>query len=1006
MNSRAQSQNTDVILSANEQIDLKQYALNYVIALSIIGVFVTIAFAAVKFILPNSDPFYNATSVVSKQEALVQQIAFQVTRITQAKEKQQFATETAQLKESVTLLQDYHQGLLYGSDVLGLEKLESDVVKDVYFHPSTNLDKLMTDFFVNAKLIYQLPMEKVVNGNEHSQRVYRLASNELPALLQNVKKSYVQAREAQSGIENGMMLALWLIVMSTIFFAGFFILRPLGNKLFNVVEKMKKSRYQMLALKKKVDAEKSMLEKSAIRNQSTIEVTNDAMMIFSSDTNEIKINKKFEEIWDLPALLAMKPEADKLVEAIKAKIRNINDLSENIFSFNSQISKLQTANIILQDGKYLECYIRPLMVGEQVIGKAWSFLDVTRHILLAKKYAEQSRRYLDIINSMADGVVATDANGKLLHYNPAAEELLGISSEAGANESWYRHVSMIDPQSQQPVDDAELPFLRATFGENVDEMDLMVNAKDHEEGKFINASGRPIKDQSGHVTGGVVIIRQKPKALSQPLPQPVETADSTVDQFLENVNEGVFFIDPNLQITGKRSKALERMFGSQALQHQTAIDFFKDLISPELVGVIDDYLKLIFHSVVTDRYVEELNPIREIDVNFDDPENGTITRHMEFAFSRIIKDEKVDSLMVTVRDITQQVASVKKLRRSQAKIQKQIDLLFRVIHVDPSLLEKFIDECASEIAGIHLMLKKENFHENLGENLQRISRALIGIKENSAFLDLRIFEEKAGKFEKLVLLLQGKTELTESENAELNAQLDELHNILDEVKHIVDHLINKLKVRFRGKREEECRRFLGSIESYVQRISREAGKKVQVDFSRFNALEIPFEERQSVRDVLTELLKKVVNTSIESPRERKTAGKTPTALIQLLSIKSTEKAYEFTLRDDGKGMSMLNKPAEEAMLALPESENSNGNMHNSANGLVLNQQFFGMHKDNENNSLSTDFVAVESKVKKMGGKIHAFSQRGEFTEFYISLPNKNSKTAKDKPIIINRKEQK
>ncbi|MCB0299593.1 MAG: hypothetical protein KDE52_06040, partial [Calditrichaeota bacterium] len=145
MNSRAQSQNTDVILSANEQIDLKQYALNYVIALSIIGVFVTIAFAAVKFILPNSDPFYNATSVVSKQEALVQQIAFQVTRITQAKEKQQFATETAQLKESVTLLQDYHQGLLYGSDVLGLEKLESDVVKDVCFHPSTKLDKLITD---------------------------------------------------------------------------------------------------------------------------------------------------------------------------------------------------------------------------------------------------------------------------------------------------------------------------------------------------------------------------------------------------------------------------------------------------------------------------------------------------------------------------------------------------------------------------------------------------------------------------------------------------------------------------------------------------------------------------------------------------------------------------------------------------------------------------------------------------------------------------------------------
>jgi PAS domain S-box-containing protein len=979
-----------------EQVTAKQYTQHYIVALGIIAVFVTIAFSALKFILPDEAVYYRSIDLVNQQQVLVQQIANQVTKLTQIDNKQVYNDEADKLRKMSIQLKDLHQSILYGNTALDIPRLTAPAVQKIYFHPTANLDKLLTEYFINTKLLYQLPLEKVQNGNEYTQQLQQLANGQIPALLEDVKTAF-RAEISQVRLFRGAVLAaIWLAVVCAIVFTGLFIFRPLGNRIFKMVENLKKIAFQYLAAKKKLEVEKQHLDQNSHQLQSAFDAVQDAFLIYNFEKKELKFNKRFAEIWQLPVQLALDPKPDKLVSAMVSKIRNEATLPEQFFDFYGAINQSIHVNLIVENNLYLECYLNPIKINNQIVGKAWTFVDVSSHIVMAKKYAEQSKQYLEVINSLADGLVVTDEKGKVVHCNQAAESLLGISAELKSQENWYKRLHVLNPESHEPLSENEMPFTRASYGETIDDMDLIINGNDHE--LHIKASGHPIKDAEGHVKGGVVIIRQPDRQKDAPV------KDTSLQLLLENSKDGIFFIDENMKISEEISRSMFTLFGGNIAAGQSVQEFFANLINQEQVDVLNDYVQLIFHSIVTEKYVDELNPVREIAIDVEHPELGMETRYYEFKFSRFIEGDKITRLMVTVRDITQQIASVKKMRSSQKRIQKQIDLLFRIIHVDPTVLEKFVDEAASELASIHLLLKKHNFMENLGENLQKLSHSIIAIKEHAAFLDLRVFEEKAASFEKMVLLLHGKTALTGEERDALTSQVNELHILLDEVKHIIDHLIHKLKVKFRGKREEECRRFLGAIESYAKRIGRESGKRLQLDFSNFDAIDIPYETRQTLREVLTDMLQNIIQNDIELPAERKANGKSATAKIQVISVKNDEESYEFILRDDGKHMMAINSKNGNGLLALPGTSPAAvpAEELRHSDELMLNNHFFESDKSKLLTSFEDRFTQLGEKIKKSGGEIHAFTQNGEYNEYYIRLKRKNIHNKKnDSPIIAS-----
>jgi PAS domain S-box-containing protein len=111
-----------------------------------------------------------------------------------------------------------------------------------------------------------------------------------------------------------------------------------------------------------------------------------------------------------------------------------------------------------------------------------------------------------ILNGMSEGVFVADADGSLLLINPAAERIIGGPAEATLDAT-RRTGEFYRPDTVTPLDARELPSARAIRGEEVDDAEMFVRPVHTGEGIWVSANARPLRDQSGGVRGGVVVLR-------------------------------------------------------------------------------------------------------------------------------------------------------------------------------------------------------------------------------------------------------------------------------------------------------------------------------------------------------------------------------------------------------------------------------------------------------------------------------------------------------------------
>ena len=111
-----------------------------------------------------------------------------------------------------------------------------------------------------------------------------------------------------------------------------------------------------------------------------------------------------------------------------------------------------------------------------------------------------------VLDSMAEGLVAADQQGKFLIWNRAAERILGHGPADVPIQQWSEHYGQYLPDGVTAFPTQQLPLVRAIHGE-VSIAEIFVRNPDLVGGVWIEASGSPLKDTDGVVRGGVVAFR-------------------------------------------------------------------------------------------------------------------------------------------------------------------------------------------------------------------------------------------------------------------------------------------------------------------------------------------------------------------------------------------------------------------------------------------------------------------------------------------------------------------
>ena len=149
-----------------------------------------------------------------------------------------------------------------------------------------------------------------------------------------------------------------------------------------------------------------------------------------------------------------------------------------------------------------------------------------------------------IINSLSEGVVATNLEGECLVANTTAREIIGMSPSEGAPEECDEKYEMFYPDKTTPIPAPELPLYKAMQGEITDDVKLVFRNQSRPEGVFVSVSGRPLHDETGDVIGGVIALRDVTQLehVTKQLEASVndlQAQNSLMDAIFNSISDGV-----------------------------------------------------------------------------------------------------------------------------------------------------------------------------------------------------------------------------------------------------------------------------------------------------------------------------------------------------------------------------------------------------------------------------------------------------------------------------------
>jgi signal transduction histidine kinase len=125
--------------------------------------------------------------------------------------------------------------------------------------------------------------------------------------------------------------------------------------------------------------------------------------------------------------------------------------------------------------------------------------------------ARQERAYevLELIlDSVADGVVVCDGDGRVTLSNRAAERMTGIGATGAAPAEWQRTFGLFRRDKLTPFPAEEIPLVRALRGEATDAVPMFLRKPEVTAGIHLSVSGRPLRDDGGAICGAVVVFRE------------------------------------------------------------------------------------------------------------------------------------------------------------------------------------------------------------------------------------------------------------------------------------------------------------------------------------------------------------------------------------------------------------------------------------------------------------------------------------------------------------------
>jgi diguanylate cyclase (GGDEF)-like protein/PAS domain S-box-containing protein len=160
-----------------------------------------------------------------------------------------------------------------------------------------------------------------------------------------------------------------------------------------------------------------------------IESTTDAILVIDTAGKVTTYNHQFVDLWRIPPELVGAGDGRPMLKFATTQLENpeyFNDKVRQLYAYPDQ-SSFETLQ--LKDGRCVERHSIPQRLEGKVVGRVWSFRDVTESKRAEQTLAERELELRTIIETEPECVKLLSADGTLLRMNRAGLDMIDARSE-------------------------------------------------------------------------------------------------------------------------------------------------------------------------------------------------------------------------------------------------------------------------------------------------------------------------------------------------------------------------------------------------------------------------------------------------------------------------------------------------------------------------------------------------------------------------------------------------
>jgi PAS domain S-box-containing protein len=291
----------------------------------------------------------------------------------------------------------------------------------------------------------------------------------------------------------------------------------------------------------------------------TIESTADGLMVVDPKGHITLHNRKFAELWSVPEEVLAEGNDDQVLALVLNQLKEPDVFLKKVYLLYDQPEDNSFDVLEFKDGRFFERYSQPQRLGNEIIGRVWSYRDVTQRKNAEADLLASEERFYTLAEVAPAGIYLSSLEGDCQYVNQAWCEMAGIPLEKALGRDWVKAIHPDDRKS-----------LAASWKKAIREKESW-----EREYRFLDPEGKvtwvfgkaaAIQDASGDLVGyvGINMDITERVQLERSLQESEQLYRNLVENslnaiFLRNERQFLFVNDQFCRMVGYTRKELETL---------------------------------------------------------------------------------------------------------------------------------------------------------------------------------------------------------------------------------------------------------------------------------------------------------------------------------------------------------------------------------------------------------------------------------------------------------------